>query len=398
MFVYADNAATTKLRKTALEAMLPWLEDSFGNASSMYAPARDAKRALEDARKTVAACLGARPDEIYFTSGGTESDNWALQCSVAEGQRLIISAIEHHAVLHTAEALAKAGRMVDILPVNAQGQVEPATLEKALSQGIAPALVSIMAANNEIGTVLDIPTLFTLTKRLSPTTRTHTDAVQAVGHIPLSLEEVDLLSLSAHKFGGPKGVGMLYIRKGVRLPPLLHGGGHERGKRSSTENIAGIVGLAAALLEAVNSRDSAAKQTDLMRNRLIDGILKIPYSFVNGDRENHLPGIASFIFECVEGETLVLGLDAVGICASSGSACSSGSLDPSHVLMAIGLPQEVAHGSLRLSIDETTTADQVDYLVEQVSRVVSQRRAMSPLWNEKTQTPTERFWPDGNPR
>ncbi len=390
MFVYADNAATTKLKNSALDAMLPWLTDGYGNASGFYSIARDARRAVEDARKTVAEAMGARPEEIYFTSGGTEADNWALKCALPEGGTLITTEVEHHAVLHTAQYLGKNRRQVIYLPVDEKGHVIEDEMDRALEQ--PPALVSIMHANNEIGTILGVNELFAKVKTRWPKALTHTDAVQAVGHVPVSLEFVDMLSMSAHKFGGPKGVGALYIRRGVSLPPLLHGGGHERGKRSSTENVAGIVGMAAALREAVNKLDIAAGKTKRLRDKLIDGVLAIPYSFLNGDREVRLPGNASFIFEGVEGESLVLGLDAKGVCASSGSACSSGTLDPSHVLMAIGLPQEVAHGSLRLSLSEDNTEEEVAYMIEAVAEIVARRRSMSPLWDEREQKPTERFW------
>lgn len=390
MFVYADNAATTKIKKSALDAMMPWLADGYGNASGFYSIARDAKRAVEEARKTVAEALEVKPEEIYFTSGGTEADNWALKCAVPEGGTLITTAVEHHAVLHTAQYLAQNGRKAVYLPVDEKGHVIESELDKALED--KPSLISIMYANNEIGTLMRVSELFARVKAKWPKALTHTDAVQAIGHIPVSLENVDMLALSAHKFGGPKGVGALYVRRGVSLLPLLHGGGHERGKRSSTENVAGIVGLAAALRESAGNLDTAAGKIKRLRERLIDGVLKIPYSFLNGDREERLPGNASFIFEAVEGESLVLGLDGCGICASSGSACSSGTLDPSHVLLAIGLPQEVAHGSLRLSLSEENAEEEIDYIVEQIALIVARRRAMSPLWDEKEQRPTERFW------
>lgn len=390
MFVYADNAATTAIRDSAKKAMLPWLQQDYGNPSGFYSVARDAKRAVEEARKSIAALLGALPEEIYFTSGGTEADNWALQCGVPEGKTLITTAVEHHAVLHTAQYLGRNGRNVVFLPVNREGCVDEAALEQALEA--EPAMVSIMYANNEIGTILNANELLGRVKARWPKALTHTDAVQAVGHIEVSLEHVDLLSLSAHKFGGPKGVGALYIRRGTRLPPLLHGGGHERGKRSSTENVMGIVGMAAALEESMKYRYNAELTETALRDRLIEGILKIPYSHLNGGRGNRLPGNASFTFEAVEGESLVLGLDARGICASSGSACSSGTLDPSHVLLAIGLPQEVAHGSLRLTLSDENTEEEVDYLIREITEIVAARRSMSPLWDEKEQRPTERFW------
>ncbi|MDR0380766.1 MAG: aminotransferase class V-fold PLP-dependent enzyme [Oscillospiraceae bacterium] len=399
MFVYSDNAATMPLSREAFEAMLPFLRDNFGNASSVYGVAREAARALHGAREDVARALGAKPEEIYFTGGGTESDNWALKGAAearrARGRHIVTTAIEHHAVLHTAEYLGRQGCEITLLPVDERGLVSPEQVRDALRPDTA--LVSVMLANNEIGTIEPIREIAAVTRAHGALF--HTDAVQAVGHIPVDVTElgVDLLSLAGHKFGGPKGVGALYIRKGVRLPPLLHGGGHERGLRSGTENVAGAVGLAAALTRAVQTLPETMALVAARRARVIDGLSRIPFSLLTGDPVRRLPGNISFVFEAVEGESLVLGLDMVGVCASSGSACSSGSLDPSHVLLAIGLPHEVAHGSLRLTISENNTEEEIDYLIEQVTNIVARSRRMSPLWNEETQSPTERFWPQGVP-
>ena len=381
-FVYADHAATTALSDTALNAMLPYLKEEYGNPSSLYRFAGRAKAALEQARADVAACLNAKPEEIYFTSGGTESDNWALR-GVAElrgkkGKHIITSAIEHHAVLHTAQYLEKQGFEVTYLPVDAQGRVSPADVEVALRPDTI--LVSIMAANNEIGTIQPIGEIGAIARRAG--VLFHTDAVQAVGHIPVDVEawNVDLLSLSGHKFHGPKGVGVLYMRKPLRLPPLIHGGGQEKGRRSGTENVAGAVGLAAALKEAAAGLETEAPRLCALRDRLIDGLLQIPKSRLTGPRDGRLPGSASFVFECIEGESILLRLDNAGICSSSGSACSSASLDPSHVLLAIGLPHEIAHGSVRLTLGRENTDADVDYLLETVPKVVAGLREMSPLW------------------
>ena len=381
-FVYADHAATTALSDTALNAMLPYLKGEYGNPSSLYRFAGQAKLALEQARADVAACLNAKPEEIYFTSCGTESDNWALR-GVAElrgkkGKHIITSAIEHHAILHTAEYLEKQGFQVTYLPVDAEGRVDPAAVKAAIRPDTI--LISIMTANNEIGTIQPIAEIGAIAREAG--VLFHTDAVQAVGHIPVDVEalNVDLLSLSAHKFNGPKGMGVLYMRKPLRLPPLIHGGGQEKGRRSGTENVAGAVGLAAALKETVAALDTEMPRLTAMRDRLIDGLLTIPKSRLTGPREGRLPGAASFVFECIEGESILLRLDAAGICSSSGSACSSASLDPSHVLLAIGLPHEIAHGSVRLTLGKENTEEDVDYLLETVPKVVAGLRAMSPLW------------------
>ena len=383
--VYADNAGTTALSKTALDAMMPYLTERYGNPSGVYSVGREAKRGLEAAREIIAACIGAKPEEIYFTGGGTEADNWALK-GVAErlakkGKHIVASPIEHHAITHTLDAMARQGYEITYLPVDQYGLVSPEDLRSALREDSI--LVTIMAANNEIGTIEPIRELAAVAHEKN--VLFHTDAVQALGHIPLNVEElgVDLLSMAGHKFRGPKGVGALYMRKPLRLPPLILGGGQERGGRSGTENVAGIVGMAAALQEAMEHMQQNMAQVSALRDKLIENLLKIPYSQLTGHPQQRLPGTASFTFECVEGESLVLSLDGEGICASSGSACSSGSLDPSHVLMAIGLTHEVAHGSLRLSINEETTQADVDYILEQLPPVIERLRAMSPLWEDK---------------
>ena len=382
-FVYADHAATTALSDHALQAMTPYFQVKYGNPSSLYRFAQDTKAELEQMRARVAACLGALPEEITFTSGGTESDNWAL-LGVAElrgkkGGHIITSAVEHHAVLHTAQYLEKQGFEVTYLPVDGKGRVNPADVKTALRSDTI--LISIMAANNEIGAVQPIEEIGAIAREAG--VLFHTDAVQAVGHVPVDVErwKVDLLSLSAHKFHGPRGVGALYVKKPLRLPPLIHGGGQERGRRSGTENVAGIAGMTAALEEAVAGLEGESARLTALRDRLIDGILAaVPRSRLTGPRENRLPGAASFVFECVEGESILLRLDNEGICASSGSACSSASLDPSHVLLAIGLPHEIAHGSLRLTLGRETSGEDVDYLLKVIPEVVAGLREMSPLW------------------
>jgi len=383
-FVYADHAATTKLSKEALAVMMPYLTSEYGNPSSPYRFAGKAKEALEKARGQMASCMGARPEEIYFTSGGSESDNWALR-GIAElkskkGRHIITSAIEHHAILHTTEWLHTQGFEITYLPVDSVGRVSPGDLASALRPDTI--LVSIMAANNEIGTIEPIRELASVAHKGGALF--HTDAVQALGHVPLDVKEldVDLLSLSAHKFCGPRGRGALYMKSGLRLPPLIYGGGQERGRRSGTENVAGAVGMAAALSNAVETMPQESARLTSLRDKLISGLKEIPRSRLTGDPVNRLPGSASFIFEAIEGESVVLRLDNEGICASSGSACSSASLDPSHVLLAIGLPHELAHGSLRLSLGEETSEEDVNYLLEKVPQVVAYLRAMSPLWTE----------------
>ena len=389
-FVYADHAATTRLSDTALQAMLPYWKERYGNPSSLYAFAQQSKSDLEAARAQVAACLNAAPEEIFFTSGGTEADNWALKGAAelrrAKGRHIITTAIEHHAILHTAQYLEKRGYEVTYLPVDGDGLVTPEQVRAALRPDTI--LVSVMAANNEIGTVEPIPAIGAVCRAAG--VLFHTDAVQAVGHIPVDVEQwqVDLLSLSGHKFYGPRGTGALYVRKGLRLPPLIHGGGQERGRRSGTENVAGAVGLAAALKEAVEELPAESARLAALRDRLLEGLSAMPYAKVTGSRTHRLPGTASLVFEGVEGEALLLHLDARGICVSSGSACSSASLDPSHVLLAIGLPHAVAHGSIRVSLGRENTGEDVEYLLKEIPQVVSQLREMSPVWDRETQKPT----------
>lgn len=383
--IYADNAATTALSETALEAMLPFLRTQFGNPSGIYGLSRTAKRALNDARDQVAKAIGADASEIYFTGGGSEADNWALK-GVAElrkhkGRHIITSVIEHHALIHTAEYLEKQGFEVTYLPVDSLGRVSVEELKAAIRPDTI--LISIMAANNEIGTLQPIPEIGAIARAAG--ILFHTDAVQAVGHLPVNVKEmqVDLLSLAGHKFRGPKGVGALYMRKGVRLPPLIHGGGQERGIRGGTENVAGFVGMGAALEEAAAHLEENIQKVSALRDMLVEGLTSIPFTRLTGDPTGRLPGIASFVFECVEGESMVLMLDRAGICASSGSACSSGSLDPSHVLLSIGLPHEVAHGSLRLSLGEDNTKEDVEYILAELPKIIEKLRAMSPLWEDK---------------
>ena len=383
--VYADNAGTTAMSRTALDAMMPFMTDSFGNPSGIYSIGREAKRGLEAAREKVAKAIGADPREIYFTGGGTEADNWALKSTAEKlskkGKHIITSAVEHHAISHTLDYLEKHGFEATYLPVDKYGLISLDDLKNAIKADTV--LISIMAANNEIGTIMPIKEIGAIAHERG--VLFHTDAVQAIGHIPINVTEmnIDMLSLAAHKFRGPKGVGALYVRKGVMLPPLIHGGGQERNHRSGTENVAGICGLAAALEEAVNNMEENMTRVSAMRDRLIGSLLKIPYSRLTGHPTNRLPGTASFVFECVEGEAMILTLDGAGICASSGSACSSGSLDPSHVLMAIGLPHEVAHGSVRFSINECTTDEDIDYILKKVPPIIDRLRAMSPLWEDR---------------
>ena len=389
-FLYADHAATTALSPRALEAMTPYFRDAYGNPSSLYTFGQQAKSDLDAARAEVARCLNAKPEEIFFTSGGTESDNWALK-AVAElrggkGRHIITSAIEHHAILHTLEHLEKAlGFSVTYLPVDSLGRVDPQAVKAAIRPDTI--LITVMAANNEIGTIEPIAEIGAIAREAG--VLFHTDAVQAVGHIPVDVSawNCDMLSLSGHKFHGPRGVGALYVRRGLRLPPLIHGGGQEKGRRSGTENVAGAVGLAAALREAVDGLEARSVLLAARRDRLIEGLTRLPCSRLTGDPVHRLPGTASFVFEGVEGEALLLHLDAKGICAFSGSACSSASLDPSHVLLAIGLPHEVAHGSLRLSLGEENTDEDVDYLLQAVPEVVEYLRNMSPVWDKAQQKP-----------
>lgn len=384
-FVYADNAATTPVTPAVLEAMTPWLMENYGNPSSIYSIGRAARTAVEKARRQVAAALNAELGEIYFTSCGTEADNWALKGSMrrwaAKGKKhLITAAFEHHAILHSAKALEKEGFEVTYLPVTPEGLVDPAELEKAIREDTA--LVSIMLANNEIGTVQPIAELAAIAHAHGAWF--HTDAVQAVGHIPVDVKAlgVDMLSLSGHKFHAPKGVGALYVKKGILPNIFMDGGAQEKGRRAGTENLASIVGLGEAITVATASLEENMARITAMRDRLIDSLLQLPRTRLNGSREHRLPGNLNISFEGIEGESLLLRLDMAGICASSGSACTSGSLDPSHVLMAIGLKHEVAHGSLRLSLSELTTEEDIDYIIAQVPPIVEGLRAMSPVWEK----------------
>ncbi len=384
-FVYADNAATTKLSPAVLEAMMPYLTEEYGNPSSLYRFGNHAKRAIEQARKEVADVLGAEPFEILFTGGGTEADNWVkeiMRSLKARGKNhFITSAVEHHALLHSAQRLQKEGFEVTFIPVDREGQIDPEQVRAAIRPETG--LVSIMFANNEIGTIYPIQEIGAICRQAG--VLFHTDAVQAAGHLPINVKEmnIDLLSLSAHKFHGPKGVGAFYCRRGIPLASLIDGGAQERGKRAGTENVAGIVGLGAALRLANEEMSEASARVSAMRDRLIDGILQtVPMCRLNGPRHNRLPGNCNISFLGIEGESLLLRLDLAGIAASSGSACASSSLDPSHVLLAIGLPHEVAHGSVRLSLSDYNTEEDVDYILEKLPEIVSTLRSMSPLWEQ----------------
>ena len=386
MQVYADNAATTKMSRVAIDAMLPYMETVFGNPSSLHSIGQRAKEALTDARETIAACLNASPKEIYFTSGGSEADNQALLSMAALGARrgkkhIISTAFEHHAVLHTLKKLEKQGFEVELLPVGPIGTVTAAQVAAALRPDTC--LVTVMYANNEIGSILPIAEIGAVCREHG--VPFHTDAVQAAGHLPIDVQaqNIDLLSLSAHKFHGPKGIGVLYARQGLPLVNVIEGGAQERGKRAGTENLPAIMGMAAALKDACGRMQENAEKVSALRDRLIAGLSKIPHSALNGDPVHRLPGNVSFCFEGIEGESLLLLLDAKGICASSGSACTSGSLDPSHVLLAIGRTHEVAHGSLRLSLCETNTEAEIDYMLQEIPPVVEYLRSMSPLWRDK---------------
>ena len=383
--VYADNAATTQMSRTAIEAMLPYMETIYGNPSSLHSVGQQAAEALQSARERVAKCLNASPREIYFTSGGSEADNQAILSAARLGERkgkkhIISTAFEHHAVLHTLKKLEKEGFEVELLPVGPTGTVTAQQVKDAIREDTC--LVTVMYANNEIGSILPVAEIGRVCRETG--VLFHTDAVQAAGHIPIDVkaQSIDMLSLSAHKFHGPKGIGLLYARQGVPLTSLIEGGAQERGKRAGTENIPAIMGMAAALEEACAHIDENAEKVSALRDRLIAGLSNIPHSALNGDPVNRLPGNVSFCFEGIEGESLLLLLDAKGICASSGSACTSGSLDPSHVLLAIGRPHEVAHGSLRLSLCEWNSDEDVDRILEAVPEVVSYLRGMSPMWKD----------------
>ncbi len=385
MKIYADNAATTRMSRTAIDAMIPYMENVYGNPSSLYSIGQEAKEALEQAREEVAAVINADPREILFTSGGSEADNQALRSAAVIGAKkgkkhIISSAFEHHAILHTLNRLEKEGYEVTLLPVHEDGLVRPEDLEAAIREDTC--LVSIMYANNEIGTVQPIHEIGEICKKHG--VLFHTDAVQAVGHVKIDVkaDNIDMLSASAHKFHGPKGTGFLFARKGIALTNLIEGGAQEKGKRAGTENVPGIMAMAAALKEAAGNLEQNAAHQTALRDRLIEGLSKIPHSALNGDAKKRLPGNVNFCFEGIEGESLLLLLDDRGISASSGSACTSGSLDPSHVLLAIGRVHDVAHGSLRLSLGEEITEEEVDYLIQNVKEVVEYLRSFSPVWRD----------------
>ncbi len=385
MRIYADNAATTKMSRAAIDAMLRVMEEQYGNPSSLYTLGQEAKELIEQAREDIAAVINADPDEITFTSGGSEADNQALITAVALGKRtgknhIISTAFEHHAVLHTLKKLEKEGCEVTLLPVHEDGLVRPEELESAIKENTC--LVTVMFANNEIGTIQPIREIGEICKKHG--VLFHTDAVQATGHLPIDVKalNIDMLSASAHKFHGPKGIGFLYAKKGVRLTNLIEGGAQERGKRAGTENVAAIVGMAAALKESAAHMEENAAHMTFLRDRLIAGLKEIPHCALNGDAVKRLPGNVNFCFEGIEGESLLLLLDDRGICASSGSACTSGSLDPSHVLLAIGRVHDVAHGSLRLTIGENATEEEIDYMIRNVKEVVEYLRGFSPVWRD----------------
>ena len=385
MRVYADNAATTRVSKTVLEAMLPYYTEIYGNPSSLHSFGQEAKEALENAREHIAAVLGCQAREIYFTSGGTEADNMAIRSAAALGARkgkkhIISTAFEHHAVLHTLKRLEKEGFEITLLDVKDTHNITAEQVKAALREDTC--LVTTMFANNEIGSVLPIRQIGAICKEAG--VLFHTDAVQAVGHLPIDVKKdnIDMLSLSGHKFHGPRGVGVLYIRRGIAPANIIEGGGQERGKRPGTENLPAICGMAAALDEAVANMEAHTAKVTALRDKLIAGLSKIPHSVLNGDAVNRLPGNVSFCFEGIEGEALLLLLDAKGVAASSGSACTSGSLDPSHVLLAIGRPHEIAHGSLRLSLCHENTDEEMDHILTAVPQVVEYLRKMSPVWKD----------------
>ena len=385
MRVYADNAATTKVSKTALEAMLPYFTEVYGNPSSLHSVGQEAKEALENAREHIAAVLGCQAREVYFTSGGTEADNMAIRTAAALGARkgkkhIISTAFEHHAVLHMLKRLEKEGFEITLLDVKDTHNITAQQVKDAIREDTC--LVTTMFANNEIGSVLPIREIGAVCKEAGVIF--HTDAVQAVGHLPIDVKKdnIDMLSLSGHKFHGPRGTGVLYIRRGLAPANIIEGGGQERGKRPGTENLPAICGMAAALDEAVANMEAHTAHVTALRDKLIEGLSKIPHCVLNGDAVNRLPGNVSFCFEGIEGEALLLLLDAKGVCASSGSACTSGSLDPSHVLLAIGRPHEIAHGSLRLSLCHENTEEEMDHILTVVPQVVEYLRKMSPVWKD----------------
>lgn len=383
--IYADNAATTKLSRTALNAMMPFLTEIQGNPSSLHTDGQIAKMHLENAREDIAKLIGASAKEIYFTSGGSEADNQAIRTAAYNGKKkgknhIVSSKFEHHAVLHTLSALEKEGFEITLLDVPSDGIVRAEDVANAIHEKTC--LVTIMTANNEIGTIQPVAEIGKICRKKG--VAFHTDAVQAVGHIPINVKDinVDMLSASAHKFHGPKGIGFLYVKKGIPVQSLIEGGAQERGRRAGTENLAAIVGMAAALTESVEKLEENAEKVTILRNRLADGLSAIERSRMNGDRINHLPGTLNMCFEGIEGESLLLLLDMKGIRASSGSACTSGSLDPSHVLLAIGVPVEIAHGSLRLSINEEITENEIDYMITSITEVVTYLRSISPVWEK----------------
>ncbi len=389
--VYVDNAATTAMSDTAINAMTPYLKGIYGNPSSLHTVGQRAKEELDAARDKIARCLNCDPKEIYFTSGGSEADNQAIRSAALNGAKkgkkhIVTTAFEHHAVLHTLKKLEKEGFEVTYLDVHANGIITPEQVEEAIRPDTA--LVTVMYANNEVGTIQPISKIGEICRKKGVVF--HTDAVQAVGHIPVDIkaENIDMLSLSAHKFHGAKGVGLLYCKRGIPLNTFIEGGAQERGRRAGTENLAGIASMAAALEEACENMQANMQKERKLRDRLIDGLLKIPHSKLNGDRKMRLPNNVNMCFEGIEGESLLLLLDAKGICASSGSACTSGSLDPSHVLLALGLPHEIAHGSLRLSLSEYNTEEDVDVILKAVPEVVSYLRSISPVW-EKLESGTQ---------
>lgn len=384
--IYADNAATTKISQTAMAAMISAMENTYGNPSSLHQIGMEANGALQSAREQISRCIGCMPKEIYFTSGGTESDNQAILSAAVLGERkgkkhILSTRFEHHAVLHTLEKLEKQGFEIQLLEVGEEGMVTAEQVEKAIRPDTC--LVTVMSANNEVGSVLPIGEIGAVCRGRG--VLFHTDAVQAVGHIPVNVKEqnIDLLSFSAHKFHGPRGIGVLYARRGTELTSLMEGGGQERGKRPGTENVPAVMGMAAALKEACVRMEETGKAVAAMRDRLIEGLLQVPHCILNGSRLSRLPGNINFCFEGVEGESLLLLLDGKGICASSGSACASGALDPSHVLLALGRPYEIAQGSLRLTLDERNTEEEIDYMLREIPRVIEHLRKMSPEWQEK---------------
>ena len=383
--IYADNAATTKMSRVAIDAMLPYMDQFYGNPSSLHSVGQEAAESLFKARETVANCLGCLPQEIIFTSGGSEADNQAIisaaELGAKKGKKHIIStAFEHHAVLHTLKKLEKQGFEIELLPVGNLGNITPLQVENAIREDTC--LVTVMYANNEIGSIMPISEIGEVCKKHN--VLFHTDAVQAVGHLHIDAQKqnIDMLSLSAHKFHGPKGIGALYCRKGIPLVNLIEGGAQERGKRAGTENIPAIMGMAAALKDACSKIDENNLKLTALRDKLIDGLSQIPHSALNGDKISRLAGNVSFCFEGIEGESLLLLLDAKGICASSGSACTSGSLEPSHVLLAIGRPHEVAHGSLRLTLCKENTEEEIDYIINSTKEVVDTLRNLSPMWKD----------------